>query len=615
MKRLIILTITVLTFAQSRMALGALGAPTNLTAAGVSPTQINLSWTDNATNEKGYQVFRSTDGITFTQIAVLPFNSKAYTDRTVSAATTYFYRVRCYISIPVTSSYSNIGSATTALDALVAPTNLTAAGVSPTQINLSWTDNATNENTYQVFRSTDEITFTQIAVLPFNSKAYTDRTVSAAIKYFYRVRCYISIPVTYSSYSNIGSATTKANEVWIAIRTDGLPGLGTQADPYNGSTAAKFDALMTSFQYIPNLGIHLVGPGPFRTYAGHTWFVHSGWVISGDGMNSTTIQMVGSAAGLHYDVDVFESDPNLSTDNVTIKNLTIDCNWAELSQTADTGPKGEKNIKTGGIILWGSNNLIDHVYCINSYGSFEVGMEEFTIMLAASRFADATNDVIQYCRVESPQGTHMAPFGLSGWNSTLIYLITNSKVIGCTAVGVNNGLGSSFSNHVVGFGSGGVNMANVKDVTIDGNTFIDCLGAAYIDTGSCDGVTVTNNTVIRGWDGVGFGNSTLPRQNILVRGNNINIQNRVISGIAGCGILMNSAATTSNATIDSNTVTFDTAGAGTLSFYGIVGLPLNTAQVTNNTLGIQAGVHNQVDGTGITKYNNRYTNGTPVPGL
>src|SRR6202040_2235103 len=107
MKRLIILTITVLTFAQSRMALGALVAPTNLTAAGVSPTQINLSWTDNATNEKGYQVFRSTDGITFTQIAVLPFNSKAYTDRTLSAATKYFYRVRCYISNPVTSSYSN----------------------------------------------------------------------------------------------------------------------------------------------------------------------------------------------------------------------------------------------------------------------------------------------------------------------------------------------------------------------------------------------------------------------------------------------------------------------------------------------------------------------------
>jgi hypothetical protein len=401
------------------------------------------------------------------------------------------------------------------------------------------------------------------------------------------------------------------------VRTDGFPGSGTQLDPYDGSTAAKFDALIAGFRYTPNLGIHLVGPGPFQTYAGHNWFVRSGWVISGDGMYSTTIQMVGNVAGLHFDVNVFKSDPNLATDNVTIKDLTIDCNWAELSQTADTGPHGEKYIKTGGIMLWGSNNLIDHVYCINSYGSFEVGMEEFTIMLAASRFADATNDVIQYCRVESPQGTHMAPFGLSGWSGTLIYFITNSKVIGCTAVGVNNGLGSTFPHHVVGFASGGVNMANVKNVTIDGNTFIDCQGAAYIDTGSCDGLTVTNNTVIRGWDGVGIGNSVSSdcRKNILIRGNNINIQNRVSNGLSN-GILLNAVAPSSNVTIDNNTVSFDTSGAGSLSFYGIVAQQLNTATVTNNTIGLTtANLTNLAQGTGLTPFNNRYTNGTPVPGL
>jgi hypothetical protein len=401
------------------------------------------------------------------------------------------------------------------------------------------------------------------------------------------------------------------------VRTDGLPGIGTQLDPYNGSTPAKFDALMSNFRYTPNLGIHLVGSGPFRTSAGHNWFVRSGWVISGDGMYSTTIQMVGSAAGLHYDVDVFKSDPNLSTDNVTIQNLTIDCNWAELSQTASTGPGGEKSIKTGGVILWGSNNLIDHVRCINSYGSFEQGMEEFTIMLVASRFTNATNDVIQYCRVESPRGTHMAPFGLTGWNSTFIRFITNSKVIGCTAVGVNNGLGSTFSHHVVGFASGGVNMSNVKNVTIDSNTFIDCLGAAYIDCGYCDGLTVTNNTVIRGWDGVGIGNSGLPdcRKNILIRGNNINVQNRIINGNNN-GILLNAVAPSSNVTIDNNTITFDTSGHGALKFYGIVAQQLNTATVTNNTIGLTtATLTNLAQGTGLTLSNNRYTNGTPVPGL
>src|SRR5436309_13493066 len=34
--------------------------------------------------------------------------------------------------------------------------------------------------------------------------------------------------------------------VWIAVRTDGVAGSGTQNDPYDGSTQAKFDALMNA---------------------------------------------------------------------------------------------------------------------------------------------------------------------------------------------------------------------------------------------------------------------------------------------------------------------------------------------------------------------------------
>ena len=35
--------------------------------------------------------------------------------------------------------------------------------------------------------------------------------------------------------------------VWIAYRTDGVKGTGTQNDPWDGSTAAKLDALLNSF--------------------------------------------------------------------------------------------------------------------------------------------------------------------------------------------------------------------------------------------------------------------------------------------------------------------------------------------------------------------------------
>src|SRR5205814_1055697 len=35
--------------------------------------------------------------------------------------------------------------------------------------------------------------------------------------------------------------------VWIALRTDGVAGTGTQNYPFDGSTATKFDALMGGF--------------------------------------------------------------------------------------------------------------------------------------------------------------------------------------------------------------------------------------------------------------------------------------------------------------------------------------------------------------------------------
>ena len=38
-------------------------------------------------------------------------------------------------------------------------------------------------------------------------------------------------------------------EIWIAQRGDGQKGSGTLNDPYDGTTAAKFDGIMTSFSW------------------------------------------------------------------------------------------------------------------------------------------------------------------------------------------------------------------------------------------------------------------------------------------------------------------------------------------------------------------------------
>ena len=60
-------------------------APTKLSATAVSGSQINLAWTDNASNESSYQVQRSLDGVSFSTVATLAANSTSYSDTGLSA--------------------------------------------------------------------------------------------------------------------------------------------------------------------------------------------------------------------------------------------------------------------------------------------------------------------------------------------------------------------------------------------------------------------------------------------------------------------------------------------------------------------------------------------------
>ncbi|MEC4749602.1 N,N-dimethylformamidase beta subunit family domain-containing protein [Methylomicrobium sp. Wu6] len=90
-------------------------APSALTATAASSTQINLSWTDNATNENGFKIERCQGAgcSTFAQIATLGSNITAYADTTgLTPNTSYSYRMVAYNGIG-NSAYSNAATAVT----------------------------------------------------------------------------------------------------------------------------------------------------------------------------------------------------------------------------------------------------------------------------------------------------------------------------------------------------------------------------------------------------------------------------------------------------------------------------------------------------------------------
>ncbi len=110
------------------------------------------------------------------------------------------------------------------------PSALTATTVSGHQINLSWVDNATNEQGFKVERKigTDG-TYKQIRYLSANTTSYRDKWLNSGIEYFYRIRAYNRYGD--SDYSNETNATTSANNP---------PNIPSNPSPADGDTVADF---------------------------------------------------------------------------------------------------------------------------------------------------------------------------------------------------------------------------------------------------------------------------------------------------------------------------------------------------------------------------------------
>lgn len=164
-------------------------APSGLTAtASTTKPQINLSWTDNSSDEDNFEVLRSTDNVIFTHLATTSADVVSYTNTGLASSTTYYYQVRAY-NAGGYSGVSNTASDTTSQSPAL-PTNLGAtASTTALRIDLSWTDDATNELRYRVERSTTSSTtgFSLRTTLIPDSVSYSDTSVVASTTYYYRV--------------------------------------------------------------------------------------------------------------------------------------------------------------------------------------------------------------------------------------------------------------------------------------------------------------------------------------------------------------------------------------------------------------------------------------------
>ena len=181
-------------------------APSNLSADPVSKTRIDLSWTDNSTEETRFYVERTLAGITnWQQIGSTSANVVSFADTNGACGTAYRYRVRAYSP----GGYSDYSAEVTASTraCINSPENLTALPVSKSQIRLDWEDMSDNENGFELERRVaGQTSWSSAGTTGANVETFLDSGLVCETAYEYRVHAFNGDGP--SEYSNIVSATT-----------------------------------------------------------------------------------------------------------------------------------------------------------------------------------------------------------------------------------------------------------------------------------------------------------------------------------------------------------------------------------------------------------------------
>jgi hypothetical protein len=197
-------------------------APTSLVATLQTGPQVRLTWRDNAINESGFVIERSTDGLNFTQIATAPARSNTgnvtFTDTTIKASQTtqsYTYRVAAGNVVGLSAYATSLPVAVAVVVPPAAPSGLVATLQTGPTIALTWTDNANNETGFVIQRSTNGGAFAQIATVPAFSgtgtpPAFIDTVQAVATNTTYSYKVAATNAGGTSAFSNIASAMVPA---------------------------------------------------------------------------------------------------------------------------------------------------------------------------------------------------------------------------------------------------------------------------------------------------------------------------------------------------------------------------------------------------------------------
>lgn len=303
---------------------GKPSAPSGLSASASSPDTISLMWTDNSSNETGFDIERCTGSgcSNFSQIGQVATNEISFDDTGLTASTTYRYRVLAFTST-TTSKYSNIAEATTnalPVNPPAAPSNLVVESVAYNQIGLGWSDNSDNEEGFHIERcagpmaSCIDSDYLQIGEVGPDVTSYSSNGLDAETTYTFRTLAFNSAGS--SGYSNPVEATTPTAPPSSQVVPVGVQRIGAAPGRTNWTGAGVGVAIVdTGLDFAhEDLGLapEEFGVNAFNASGGSCQDIHghgthvAGIVAARDNL----VDVVGVAPDATvYCVNVFQLDP------------------------------------------------------------------------------------------------------------------------------------------------------------------------------------------------------------------------------------------------------------------------------------------------------------------
>ena len=312
-------------------------APTLLQFMGISSNTVTLNWTDNSTNEDGYVIYYSTDGVSYSFVSQVAINATSYTQTGLTASTKYYWKVYAVTEGALSTALSS--TATTiclsAAPVVVSPVNYclnaTATALTATGTNLVWNSSTVSGiaggiNTLSNFTYVD-------AVNPANNRKTNFTTTKAgviikSIDYFIMSNqavtglvlaifnsagTAIAISGTNTTQTVGASIVTKTNTFNYTIATAGNYSIGLYAGTGNiGSDNPAFPITETTgtinitgvsvagFRCFNNIQFSMAGssvaPVPSTVTTGTTNYTVYQTTSGCSGSNSATIAVIVNAA-------------------------------------------------------------------------------------------------------------------------------------------------------------------------------------------------------------------------------------------------------------------------------------------------------------------------------